>query len=248
MRSQTCPVHLWTDCGAVVRRLGRLLAGHEPKINSAHSDLWLHIFEALQSFSPGQVTVTKVAAHQSVNRAQSALEEWCFTHNIYADQAAALAQRDRPGHFWPFFAQHVNATCACQRISREIQQVLLAVSDAAIRDKDVQDESERADLGAPQPVPVGAWTALSALHIPAAAVRRYGDEIVREVLSWFFMRYLIALMQLSGFLSFMYMWTSSNLVEMLLRRLTLGDQAQLVLTLICWPSLFSVVRVGYVRC
>ena len=183
---QTCRIHLWTDCGAVVRRFSRLLVGHEPKMNSAHADLWLLVFHELQNFTVGQVSITKVTAHQSVARANTLLEEWCFTHNSYADQAANLAQWRRPDSFWTFFAQHVNATCACQKISRDIQNVLLAISRAAIRDKDTQEDCDRSDLGAPTPVPANAWKGAGVMHFPAAAVKRYGDAIVREVMSWFF--------------------------------------------------------------
>lgn len=185
-RRQTGKLCLWSDCGAVVHRFEKLLSGHEPKINGAHADIWFLIFRALQDFEVGQVSITKVAAHQSVARAHTALEEWCFTHNAYADQAAALAQWNRPEPFWRFFAQHVNASCACRRISREVQQVLLAISHAAICDSDNQDDGAREDLGAPLPVPLNAWRGVGELHIPSAAVKRYGDIIVREVMSWFF--------------------------------------------------------------
>ena len=81
------------------------------------------MFECLQDFSPGQVEISKVAAHRRVADALSPLEEWCVVHNGYADQAACLAQWSRPQEFWNLFDQHVSATIACMRFSRVVQNV-----------------------------------------------------------------------------------------------------------------------------
>ena len=184
-RLQTEQVHVWTDCGAVVRRLLRILDGHEPRPNCAHSDLWRLVFQCLQDFRRGQVVVHKVAAHQRVAHASSPLEEWCFTHNAFADQTAMAAHRLRHPSFWTLFGRHVNATIACQRISREVQQTLLAVSKAVLRDRDAAEAVEREDLGVPMQVSADDWTPVGQLSIPTAAVRWYGDGVVRQVLSWF---------------------------------------------------------------
>ena len=185
LRLQTEQVHVWSDCGAVVRRLERLLAGHACKPNSAHSDLWCLIQVCLGDFRAGQVVVHKVAAHQRVAHAMNPLEEWCFTHNSFADQTAMHAQRMRSDGFWRLFGHHVNATIACQQVSRAVQHALLAVSRAVIRSNDDAEPDERQEVGLPPPVPAGCWQPLGELHIPQAAVRWYGDEVVRVVLSWY---------------------------------------------------------------
>ena len=185
MRHQNHRVHLWCDCQAVVRKLQAMLGGCEPKPNCAHSDLWLLIWECIRDFCPAQVVITKVAAHQRVCDATSPLEEWCFTHNMFADRAAAAAQWDRPVGFWDFFSCHVNSTLACRRISREVQGVLLAVSRAVLKESDSPEGDDRPDVGAPRSVPGDAWKQLPELTIPAAAVRWYGDAVVRQLLSWF---------------------------------------------------------------
>ena len=118
MRMQTGRVHIWSDCQAVVTRVRRLLRGGEPKPNSAHSDLWKLVFESIRDLSPGQIEITKVAAHQQVGEATSPLEEWCFIHNSSADQAAALAQWMRPPEFWQLCDRHVSAIIACKNFSR----------------------------------------------------------------------------------------------------------------------------------
>ena len=114
-RLQTEQVHVWSDCGAVVKRLERLLAGCEHKPNCAHSDLWGLIHRCLGDFRAGQVVVHKVAAHQGVNSAMSQLKNGAFTHNSFADQTAMHAQRRRSDEFWNLFGKHVNATLACQQ-------------------------------------------------------------------------------------------------------------------------------------
>ena len=184
-RHQKQEVHLWTDCGAVVRRFLRLLEGHEPKPNCAHSDLWKLVYQCLGDFQRGQVVIHKVVSHQKVSHACSPVEEWCFTHNAFADQTAMAAQRMRPDSFWTLFARHVNATVACQRISREVQTTMLAISKTVVNERDSSELIERGEMGVPMHASSEQWTPLGPLTIPQTAVRWYGDEVVRQVLSWF---------------------------------------------------------------
>lgn len=185
MRLQEGDIYIWTDCNAVVRRMDRMLAGVEPKPNSSHSDLWLMIFDCLKDFRVGQITITKVAAHQSIEMACSPLEEWCFTHNSYADQAANRAQFQRPEGFWEFFAKHVQVSLACQQLSREVQKTLLLISRAVVGDMAGETVEEREELAIPASVPDDAWRPLGDFTVPPAAIRWYGDEVVRTILSWF---------------------------------------------------------------
>lgn len=99
-RMQHGKIHVWSDCGVVVKRLDRLLAGHEPKPNSAHSDLWRSIFQCLEDFGRDQVVIHKVAAHQRVSHACTPVGEWSFAHNSFADRAALYAQWSRPASFF----------------------------------------------------------------------------------------------------------------------------------------------------
>ena len=185
MRQQTGKVSLWSDCKAVVTRLRKLLAGGEPKPNSAHADLWLCIHECLSDFRPGQVVITKVTAHVHISSARTPLEEWCCKSNAFADRAANLAQWRRPASFWSFFDKHVASTTACMRFSREVQQVILRISRAVVRNDDGKLDHDMDDVATSPPVPADAWQPVSALAIPAQAVRWYGDEVVRLMLSWF---------------------------------------------------------------
>ena len=183
-RSHKARVFLWTDCNAVVVRLRRLLKGGSTRPNCAHADLWIAIEECLQDCA-GEVRVTKVAAHQSSNQVTGPLEEWAAHHNHLADRAAVAAQHQRPQIFLHFYAEHVNATCACQELSRTVQKVLLAISKAVVRDQDHSEDVERAELCVSPPIPGSAVAPLPPFHVPQAAVRWYGDKMVRLVLSWY---------------------------------------------------------------
>jgi len=149
--------HIWSDCQAVVTRLRKLLAGAELRVNGAHFDLWQRVQEALQDFAVGQVLVTKVTAHQSMRSARTPLEEWCFWHNHIVDQAAGYAQWHRPPGFWDFYAKHVTEVERCRYISRQIQMVLLSISQAVVRDDSDADAIPRETLCETPPVPGHAW-------------------------------------------------------------------------------------------
>lgn len=184
-RLQAHRVYIWSDCSAVVKKMQKLLKGFALKPNSAHADLWGQIAVCLTDFLPDQVVITKVAAHRAIGSAVTPLEEWCFLHNGLADQAALAAQWRRPVSFWQFFDRHVNAVCACKVISREIQGVLLAISRAVVRDDLQENHGCEDDFAMPPPVPEDAWAPLPEIQIPHAATRWYGDELVRQVMSWF---------------------------------------------------------------
>ena len=176
---------LWVDCQAVVVRFRKLLKGHPVRINSAHADLWLRIAKALGDFSPGQVSITKVTAHQKLADVSSPLEEWCFHFNHLVDRAAALAQGQRSNGFWEFYARHAQAVHACSDFSRRIQHVLLAVSQLVVRTEGLGDDHARPDLCVTPEVPHDAWNLCPRFVVPPGAVRWYGDEMVRTILSWF---------------------------------------------------------------
>ena len=185
-RLQTDRIFIWSDCAAVVSHMIRLLEGREPKPNSPHSDLWNEIFSLLRDFQPNQICIRKVTAHQDLACVGGPLEEWCAIHNAYADQAANWGQWRRPQSFWHLLQRHVAATQACQHVSRIVQRVLLAVSKAAVGD-DGDDNNAKDDLGVSPPVPDDAWQSLRPFAVPPAAIRWYGDKVVRLMLSWFWM-------------------------------------------------------------
>jgi hypothetical protein len=110
------------------------------------------------------------------------LQEWCFTHNAMADQAAVLANQSRDASFWDLHDRHCGALAAIGYYNRLVQNVQLLISREVVRgEKPVQLEAD------PEPAPEETlrWTTLPSLQIPAAAVRWYGDSIVRSIVSWF---------------------------------------------------------------
>ena len=178
-------IFLWTDCKAVVKRLRRLLNGYPVKPNSKHSDLWDCIADILQNLNANQVVITRVAAHQHSDHATGPLQEWCFTNNGFADKAAVQAHHGRSREFWQFAAKHVAAFLAARNVSRAVQQVLLSISRAVVAEKENPEDIVADQLCEPTPVPAESWHPLSALSIPSQAVRWYGDENVRTLLSWY---------------------------------------------------------------
>eukprot|EP00435_Cladocopium_sp_Y103_P041452 s2524_g11.t1 len=180
-------VMLWTDCEAVVKRLRRCLRGLPPKINAPNSDIWLDIFAVLQSWPTGAVQVTHVSSHMPIHAASNMLEEWCFFHNALADHAATVANRSRGPAFWHFFDDHVCAVQHARFISTQVQSNLLAISQAVVQAESLNDEQvELQGFCEPSRVPEGAWSGLQGnFHTPPAAVRWYGDLLVRKLLSWF---------------------------------------------------------------
>ena len=176
-------VTLWTDCDAVVKKFRRLLAGHEVSPNSAHGDLWQAISAclAVRTYS---IEITKVAAHQDVTHAATALEEWCFRYNHLADKHAVQANYDRPPEFWELFERHRDAVAFTAHFNQLIWNVVLAVSQAVVREEQplqVLVEPQESAL----PLPATNWRGLPPLSIPSKAVRWYGDRMVRLLLSWF---------------------------------------------------------------
>ena len=182
-RQHVGKVMLWCDCAAVVKRLRRILAGHDVKKNCSHSDLWVQIRECLQERC-GPVMITKVAAHQTENAAPDVFTEWCIRHNSLADKQAVRANLTRTRGFWYMFQQHIQALDNITAINRCVQQVQLASSQDVVRlGEPVKHDIAPIDLELPPPC--RPWCPLPSLQIPDKAVRWYGDATVRRIVSWF---------------------------------------------------------------
>ena len=118
---------LWTDCSSVVRRLNRILAGHDVRPNSSHADLWLEIQIAVQN-PKGPTFVAYVAAHQQLEDVHDFFTEWCFRHNSVADRQAVRANFTRDVQFWQLYYRHHSAVEVIYELNRTVQQVQLAIS------------------------------------------------------------------------------------------------------------------------
>ena len=177
------PLHLWSDCAAVVRKMRKLIAGQSVRVNSMHADLWGEIERVLRHHS-GQVSITRVAAHQKLQGNETFFAEWCFRNNEFADKCAVQANCDRETYFWSLQARHQQAHARARALSDLIQRVQLAISQDVVS----LEPSELPDALPEEctlPLPDSPWTSLPSLHIPAGAVRWYGDPMVRLVISWF---------------------------------------------------------------
>ena len=176
-------VYIWTDSEAVSKKFKRIQAGHEVLTNSSHADLWSAIASLLRTCRrPCQIT--HVAAHQPVHCAVDVLQEWCFAHNALVDKAAVLANQQRPSAFWELHERHCQALAAMTHYATVVHDVQLRISQEVVRgEKPVQLEPVPEELADPDLRL--HWTQLPPLQLPQAALRWYGDSVVRSIVSWF---------------------------------------------------------------
>ena len=176
-------IMIWTDCASAITGLNKILEGECPGPNDPHSDLWLQVFHAVRDLPPGSVHVTKVQAH--IGRiGSSPFEDWCLTHNTWADRTAVRANFNRPAEFWQLFHAHDHACSVTHRVSRAIQGVLLQVSRAVVRMADVAEPVAEPVIQGERP-PAEVWRGLPGLQrFPLAAARWYGRNLVEKILSW----------------------------------------------------------------
>ena len=180
-----CEVFVWTDCQALCKQVAFVRSGKSIATQHPHADLWRQLAPLIRRC--GHVTVMKVASHVEA-QAVSPLESWAFYYNGLVDKVADQANQTRSAEFWSLLADHVQAVDIVRHVSREVQQTLLRISLAVLRDADAAAAEGPAPL--PRPVksniPLPVWDALPDLvAIPAAAVRWYGESMVRLILSWF---------------------------------------------------------------
>jgi len=175
---------IWTDCSAVVRRLRKILQGSEVKPSSVHADLWNRIQSMVQGSSVA-IWVEKVEAHQQVSAASTPHEIWKIRHNAIADREAVAANLRRPHKFWDLASRHMDAVAYVERSNYLCRNVLLLISQAVMRDHDSEEPSCLDNLGSVATQPLPSWTGLKTLTLPSQAIRWYGEELVRIVVSWF---------------------------------------------------------------
>lgn len=182
-RKFNCAAMIWSDCEGVVKRVRRLLQGHLPRVNSPNFDLWSQIAQEFADMFPNQFAITHVSAHRG-DSALSPLEDWCFQHNQWADRTAVRMNFTRTDSFWHLFQQHVSQVRAAIDISRQVQDVILAVSQAAVRSQRVDSDSEPDDTV--MPFASQFWHGVQAPdHFPPDVFRWYPEKLVRLIFSWF---------------------------------------------------------------
>ena len=186
-------IRVWSDCQGVVHKVQKLTKGlWTPNINSCHFDLWVQAQETLLILPQGTCRITKVAAHTDVQEAKGPLEQWAFMHNALADRAARLANQCRPQQFWEVQQCHSQLVMHVNRISSEIQKVILAVSKRAVMRTALEDELSVEPLEAPLKVhrtpeqsdqdgPVAME--LTKL-VPLPAAERFGHRLTALTAAW----------------------------------------------------------------
>ena len=186
------PVRIWCDCQGVVNGLkGLLLNTRRVRTSGKHADLWFAIVDILAEFRPGDVTITKVAAHQDVQNTVCGFEEWCFLHNCLADSAAQLVNTQRTADFWRLHATFKQQVEEEARRALVIQQTLLSISRAVLfHSKEALDEGCGGEtMMSPtraEPCPL-RWPGLPEVAgCPSVLVQRFGLRVVTSICNWFF--------------------------------------------------------------
>ena len=186
------PVRIWCDCQGVVTGLqGLLNKTRRVRSSGKHADLWNTIADLIADYSPGDLTITKVAAHQDVLNTVCGFEEWCFLHNSLADSAAQIANTQRSAKFWRLhdtFKQQVDEEA---KKAHAIQRVLLSISRAVLfqsttkPDESIEPESFHCTRDAEAcPTP---WQGIPEVAgCPSTLVDRFGLRVVTSICNWFF--------------------------------------------------------------
>lgn len=185
-------IRIWSDCLGVVRRFQHFLKTRErPKHGVAHYDLWIRIHDDIQQLSPGDVQITKVAAHQQQERAESDFELWVVVNNLLADRAARLANLSRSPEFWTFYHSHVREVTKTAEVVSVIQQVVLDISkqvvqraschtaDGSLTREQAEDESKyKADV-------TGTWNWFPVVSpLPWKLTQVFGFVVTARVAAW----------------------------------------------------------------
>ena len=174
-------VFLWSDCDGVVRRLKRLISGHAISANSSHFDLWEEILKLVKQ-RDGTLFVARVSAHQH-DDAGDVYAEWCFRHNGIADRQAVRANLTRSAEFWIMWKRHCIACEGIDWFNGVVHEVQLAISREVTRQETPVLAQPLHEPASMRPCP--DWVSLPPLCLPAAAVRWYGESLVRHIASWF---------------------------------------------------------------
>eukprot|EP00435_Cladocopium_sp_Y103_P066578 s1039_g28.t2 len=127
--------------------------------------------------------ILQVAAHKQVSSCSSDLDAWCARNNATADRAAVRANFARDSAFWTLYLRHLAECNHVRMISRHVQHVQLAVSRAQVRLADDVIPEPREPYRFPEPSSGIVLPPLA--QLPAGAVRWYGIEVVRQLVSWF---------------------------------------------------------------
>ena len=183
-RAGSFHITLWSDCHSVVCRLRRLLHGSQIKSSSAHADLWNCILHLVQGRSTN-IQVRKVVAHQDISKVTCPEARWIVRHNRVADREAVAANFRRPQEFWDLFSRHFAAVEYVNLVNFYNRQVPLSISQAVVRDQNLDDGTGEATPLCSEMAPLPLWKGLGTLSIPSRAVKWYGKDIVCLTLSWF---------------------------------------------------------------
>ena len=185
----TIKVRLWTDCLGVVNRLNEILQHKPLKPSVPHFDLWTCVVEELERLGHCNFTVSKVAAHQTIDDAEGPLEQWAYLHNSLVDRAARLANMCRDQDFWSLHSRYAQSVESTRFVNRSVQQVLLAIGrSAVVRENGKTEDTCQVDVHQASrtklpEVPSGYHLTLPAT-LSGDATGKFGFRLTSLVFAW----------------------------------------------------------------
>eukprot|EP00438_Fugacium_kawagutii_P016731 Skav205930 [mRNA] locus=scaffold2739:23288:24878:- [translate_table: standard] len=126
-----CAVTLWSDNGAVVYGLRKLLRGKKVRPNRPHRDLWDKIAAVVARIG-SRLRVCKVLSHADLDRATDECEQWAFWHNAIVDGYAHLANQTRGSAFQRLWQQVKEALDHQRQDLKAVLQVHLRTARASL--------------------------------------------------------------------------------------------------------------------
>eukprot|EP00438_Fugacium_kawagutii_P016564 Skav227392 [mRNA] locus=scaffold3215:106803:116693:+ [translate_table: standard] len=175
--SQTS-VQVVCDNEAVVKGFRRLRQGGMVRPNMPNADLWRRLQAVLD---PQRHDIEHIRSHQP-HGDDSTCDAWL---NDYADRTAIRANLDRSAEVWRLHAAHVEAVQQTRNMCRQVQRVLLRISQAVLTGDRLGDEVVD-QPPSPEPVcdddsPFEPWCWQGLLP---PGLLQYGARYVQVVQTW----------------------------------------------------------------
>ena len=178
---------VWTDCQSVLSRFLALTQGNKSLApNSPHADLWHGILESLRGCPGGKVEVIKVPAHQSLETAQDAFENWIYTGNTVADEAARQANANRPPDFWALWECHMKAVERNRQLGHWVRQHIVRVARFWTNASEAPMTPKTAPMIRRKRLPPCIWPGRLFGQLEGSAFSKvFGRRFQQVVASWF---------------------------------------------------------------
>ena len=178
---------VWTDCQSVLSRFLALTQGTKCLApNSPHADLWTAILESVHGCLGGKVEVIKVPAHQALESAQDAFEDWIYTGNSAADEAARQANANRPPEFWQLWECHMKAVERNREIGQLVRHHIVRVARFWTTATEVPVQHEAVPILRRKRLPACEWHGRRLVQTECQSFKKiFGERFHQAITGWF---------------------------------------------------------------